>query len=170
MKVLYVCVSCTVYIVVRLMLFHYGCLSKRTSVKKSLVCLCVLSCIYCCTSYVISLWVCVNESICIKVLYVCVSCPVYIVLRLMLFNYRRVSKRASVWKFVCVCVLSCIYCRMSYVIYLWACVSESIYMYQNFYVYIIGRLMLFHYVLSLLSLLCIFSVCWWELLVATGYL
>jgi hypothetical protein len=137
---------------------------------KSFVCLCVLSCIYCCTSYVISLWVCVNESICIKVLYACVSCPVYIVLRLMLFNYRRVSKRASVWKFVCVCVLSCIYCRMSYVIYLWACVSESIYMYQNFYVYIIGRLMLFHYVLSLLSLLCIFSVCWWELLVATGYL
>ena len=29
---LYVCVSCPVYIVVRLMLFHYGCVSMRVSV------------------------------------------------------------------------------------------------------------------------------------------
>ena len=93
-------------------------------------------------------------------LYVSVSGPVYIVVCLMLFIYGRVSVRAyTCIKVSCLCVLSCIYCRMSYVIYLWACVSESIYMYQNFYVYIIGRLMLFHYVLSLLSLLCIFSVC-----------
>jgi hypothetical protein len=49
-------------------------------------------------------------------LYVSVSCPVYIVV------------------FLSLCVLSCIYCRMSYVIYLWACVSESIYMYQSLYV------------------------------------
>ena len=95
MNVLYVSVSCPVYIVVRLMLFHYGCLSKRTSVKM-FVCLSVLYCIYCCTSYVISLWVCVSESICKKVLYVSVSCPVYIVVRLMLFHYGCLSKRTSV--------------------------------------------------------------------------
>ena len=45
----------------------------------------------------------------------CVSYPVYIVVRLMLFNYRCVSVRASSWKFVRLCVLSCIYCRTSYI-------------------------------------------------------
>jgi len=34
-------------------------------------------------------------------------------------------------------------------------------------VYIVVRLMLFHYVYSLLSLLCIFWICW-ELLVTVG--
>jgi hypothetical protein len=169
-------VCCPVYIVVRLMLFHYRCVSVRACVWK-FVWLCVLSCIYCRTSYVISLYVCVSESMCMKVcmivclvlyilsyvlcyfiigvckwehvydsLYDCVSCPVYTVVRIMLFHYRCVSVRACVWKFVwlCVvlyilwyvlcyftigvcqlehvyeslydCVLSCIYCRTSYVI------------------------------------------------------
>ena len=94
---------------------------------------------------------CVSESIYMyQSLYVSVSCPVYIVVCLMLFIYGRVSVRAytcikvcmlvclvlyilsyvlcylfmgvcqwehiHVSKFVCLCVLSCIYCRMSYVI------------------------------------------------------
>ena len=124
---LYDCVSCPVYIVVRLMLFHYMCVSVRACVWK-FVWLCVLSCIYCRTSYVISLYVCVSESMCMKVcmivclvlyilsyvlcyfiigeckwehvyesLYDCVSCPVYIVVRLVLFHYRCVSVRACLW-------------------------------------------------------------------------
>jgi hypothetical protein len=40
------CVSCPVYIVLSLKLFHYGYASVRTSVWK-LIWLCVLSCIYC---------------------------------------------------------------------------------------------------------------------------
>ena len=93
------------------------------------------------------LWMCVSESICMKVcmgvclvLYIlsyvlcyfimsvcqwqhlyeslhdCVSCPVYIVVRLMLFHYGCVSVSASVWKFAWLCVLSCIYCHTSYFI------------------------------------------------------
>ena len=127
-------------------LFHYGCVSVRTSVCK-FAWLCVLSCIYCHTYYVISLWVCVSDTICMKVclimclvLYIlsyilchfimgvcqwehlyeslhdCVSCPVYIVIRLMLFHYECVSVTASVWKFAWLCVLSCIYCHTSYFI------------------------------------------------------
>jgi hypothetical protein len=111
---LYDCVSCTVYIDVRLMLFHYRCVSVRACVWQ-FVWLCVLSCIYCRTSYVISLYVCVSEGMCMKVCMI-VCCPVYIVVRLMLFHYRCVSVRACVWKFVWLCVLSCIYCRMSCVI------------------------------------------------------
>jgi hypothetical protein len=129
---------------------------------------------------------CVSESIYMyQSLYVSVSCPVYIVVCLMLFIYGRVSVRAytcikvcmfvclvlyilsyvlcylfmgvcqwehiQVSKFVCLCVLSCTYCRMSYVIYLWACVSESMYMYQSLYVcvscpvHIVVCLMLFIY-------------------------
>jgi hypothetical protein len=107
-----------------------------------------LSCIYCRMSYVVSLWVCVSEFICMKVcmfvylvlyilsnvlccfimgvcqwvhlyesLYVCVSCPVYIVERLMLFHYRCVSVSSSVWKFVQVCLVL-MYCRTSYVVLL----------------------------------------------------
>jgi hypothetical protein len=191
------CVSCPVYIAIRLMLFHYGCVSVTASVWKfawlcvlsciychtsyvislwvcvsesicygcvsvkayvwKFVWVCVLSCIYCHTSYFISLWVCVNGNICMKVcmivclvLYIlsyvlcyfimsvcqwqhlyeslhdCVSCPVYIVIRLMLFHYGCVSVTASVWKFAWLCVLSCIYCHTSYVISLWVCVSDSI--------------------------------------------
>jgi hypothetical protein len=86
-------VSCPVYIVIHLMSFHYGCVSVTASVWK-FAWLCVLSCIYCHTSYVISLWVCVSESIC----------------------YGCVSVKAYVWKFVWVCVLSCIYCHTSYFI------------------------------------------------------
>jgi hypothetical membrane protein len=43
---LYDCVSCPVYIVWSLRLFHYGCVSVIASVWK-LAWLCVLSCIYC---------------------------------------------------------------------------------------------------------------------------
>ena len=158
-----VCMSCPVDIVVLLMLFHYGCVSVRASYES----LYVLSCIYCRT-YAISLRVCVSESICMKV---CMSCPVYIVVLLMLFHYGCVSVRASVWKFVClvlyilsylcyfitgVCqwehlyeslyVLSCRYCRASYAISLRVCVSESICMKvcMSCPVYIVV-LMLFHY-------------------------
>ena len=140
------------------MLFHFGCVSVSSSVWK-FVYLCVLSCIYCRTSYVVSLWVCVSEFIWMKVcmfeclvlyimsyvlccfilgvcqwvhlyesLYVWVSCPVYIVERLMLFHYRCVSVSSSVWKFVRLCVLSCICCRTSYVVSSWVCVSEFIWM------------------------------------------
>jgi hypothetical protein len=112
--------------------------------------LCVLSCTYK-LSYVLCylLWVCVSESICMKV---CMSCPVYIVVRLILFHHGCVSVRESVWKFVCLvlyilsyvlcyfimgvcqrehlyeslCVLYCIYCRTSYVISSWVCVSERV--------------------------------------------
>ena len=155
---LYVWVSCLVYNVIRLMLFHFGCVSVSSSVWK-FVYLCVLSCIYCRTSYVVPLWVCVSEFIWMKVcmfeclvlyimsyvlccfilgvcqwvhlyesLYVWVSCPVYIVERLMLFHYRCVSVSSSVWKFVRLCVLSCICCRTSYVVSSWVCVSEFIWM------------------------------------------
>jgi hypothetical protein len=140
------------------MLFHYRCVSVSSSVWK-FVCLCVLSCIYCRTSYVVPLWVRVSEFICMKVcMFVClvlyilsnvlcyktfdniyrtrhtiiqtfiqmVSCLVYIVERLMLFHYECVSVSSSVWKFVCLCVLSCIYCGTSYVVPLWVRVSEFI--------------------------------------------
>jgi hypothetical protein len=137
-------VCCPVYIVVRLMLLNYRCVSVRAFAWK-FVWLCVLSCIYCRTSCIISLYVCVSESMCLNVCMI-VCCPVYIVVRLMLLNYRCVSVRACAWKFVwlCVvlyilsyvlcyftigvcqlehvyeslydCVLSCIYCRTSYVI------------------------------------------------------
>jgi hypothetical protein len=59
------CVSCTVYIFLDLKLFHYGCVSVRASVWK-VAWLCILSCIYCLESKVISLWVCVSESIWMK--------------------------------------------------------------------------------------------------------
>jgi hypothetical protein len=56
--------------------------------------------------------VCVSESIWMNVcVYVCVSCPVDIVV-LILFHYGCVSLRASVWKFVCLVlyILSCFLC------------------------------------------------------------
>ena len=163
-------VCCPVYIVVRLMLFHYRCVSVRACVWKFVwlcVVLYILSCVLCYWIICVCQWEHVYEN-----LYDCVSCPVYIVVhlmlfhyscvsmrvcvwkclvlyiivRLMLFHYRCVSVRACVWKFVwlCVvlyiltyvlcyfilgvcqwkhvyerlydCVLSCIYCRTSYVI------------------------------------------------------
>ena len=67
---------------------------------------------------------CVSESMCMKVCMI-VSCPAYIVVRLMLFHYKCVSVRACVWKFVRLCVLYCIYCRTSSVISLYVCVSEN---------------------------------------------
>ena len=151
---LYVCVSCPVYINCHTSyVIYYGCVSVRAFVWKFVclvlfillyvlfyfimgVCqweslyesLCVLYCIYCRTSYVISLYVCLSESMCMKVymivclvlyilsyllcyfiigvgkwehvyesLYDCVSCPVYIDVRLVLFHYRCVSVRACLW-------------------------------------------------------------------------
>jgi hypothetical protein len=148
------CVSCPVYIVVRLMLFHYRCVSVGACFWK-FVWLCVLYCIYCRTSYVISLYVCVGESMCMKVCMI-VCCPVYIVVRLMLFHYRCLSVRACVLKFVWLCVLSCIYCRTSYVISLYVCVIESMCM---------KVCMIVCHVLYILSyVLCYFiiGVCQWE--------
>jgi hypothetical protein len=50
---------------------NYECVSVSSSVWK-VVWLCVLSCIYCRTPYVVSLWVCVSEFICMKVcMFVC---------------------------------------------------------------------------------------------------
>jgi hypothetical protein len=112
---LYDCVSCPVYIVVRLMLFHYMCVSVRSCVWK-FVWLCVVLYIL---SYVLCyliIGVCQLEHL-HESLSDCVSYPVYIVVRLMLFNYRSVSVRASSWMFVRLCVLSCIYCRTSCVVY-----------------------------------------------------
>jgi hypothetical protein len=119
-KFVWLCVLSCICCRTSLMLFHYRCVSVRTFVWK-FVWLCVLSCIYCRTSYVIELYVFVSESMCMKVCMI-VCCPVYIVARLMLFHYRCVSVRACVWKFVWLCVLSCIYCRTSYVISLYVCV------------------------------------------------
>jgi hypothetical protein len=130
------------------MLFHHGCVSVSSSVWK-FVCLSVLSCIYCRTSYVVSShsyklsyrWTHrhtpkmkqhktfhniyrtrhtnIQTFILYESLYVWVSCPVYIVERLMLFHFGCVSVSSSVWKFVYLCVLSCIYCRTSYVVSFW---------------------------------------------------
>ena len=177
-------VCCPVYIVVRLMLFHYRCVSVE-HVYESLYD-CVLSCIYCRTSYVISfvsvracvwkfVWlccpvyllsyeslydcvsyvlcyfiigVCVSESMCMKVCMI-VCCPVYIVVRLMLFHYRCVSVRACVWKFVWLCVVLYI---LSYVLcYFTIGVCQLEHVYESLYdcvscpVYIVVPLMLFHY-------------------------
>ena len=110
---LYDCVSCPVYIVVRLMLFHYMCVSVRACVWKFVwlcVVLYILSYVLCYFIIGVCQWEHVYES-----LYDCVSCPVYIVVRLVLFHYRCVSVRACVWSLYD-CVLSCIYCRTSYVI------------------------------------------------------
>ena len=147
---LYDSVSCPVYIVVRLVLFHYRCVSVRSLfvMRACVVWLCVLSCIYCRTSYVISLYVCVSESMCMKVCMI-VSCPVYIVVRLMLFHYRCVSVRACVWKFVWLCVvlyiLSYVLCYFIIGVCQWEHVYESLYDCVSCPVYIVVRLMLFHY-------------------------
>ena len=147
--VLYVLGVCQgVYIVVRLMLFNYRCVSGRTFVWK-FVWLCVLSCIYCCTSCVISLYVCGSESMCIKVCMI-VCYPVYIVVRLMLFHYGCVSViDACVLKFVWLCVLSCIYCRTSYVISLYVCVCqlEHVYVISLKFVWLCVVLYILSYVL-----------------------
>jgi hypothetical protein len=116
-KSLYDCVSCPVYVVERLMLFHHGCVSEFIWMKVCMiVCLVLymLSNVLCCFIMGVCQWVRMYES-----LYICVSCAVYIVERLMLFHYGCVSVSSSVWKFVCLCILSCIYCRTSYVVSLW---------------------------------------------------
>ena len=181
MKVLYVCVSCPVYIVVRLMLFHYGCLSKRTSVRKFCMFVCLVLYTLSYVLYYFTMGFCQREHL-YESLHVCVSCPIYIVVRLMLFHYGCVSVTVSVRtfcmfvclvlyilpyvlyyfimgvcqrehlyeSFVCLCVLSCIYCRTSYIISLWVCVKENIcknvlYVCVSCPVYIVVRLILFHY-------------------------
>ena len=148
---LYDCVSCTVYIVVRLMLFHYRCVSASACVWKFVwlcvalyilsyvlcykiigVCQlkhlheslydCVLYCIYCRTSYVISLYVCVSESMCMKVcMIVCLF--LYILSYVLCYFIIGVCQWEHVYGRLYACVLSCIYCRTPYVISLWVCVS-----------------------------------------------
>ena len=143
---LYDCVSCPVYIVVRLMLFHYRCVSVRACVWK-FVWLCVVLYIL---SYVLCYFIlcCVSESMCMKVCMI-VCCPVYIVVRLMLFHYRCVSARACVWKFVWLCVvlyiLSYVLCYFIIGVCQWEHVYESLYDCVSCPVYIVVRLMLFHY-------------------------
>jgi hypothetical protein len=83
---LHYCVSCPVYIVLSLKLFHYGCVSVRATVWK-FACLCVLSCIYCLESLVISFWVCVSESICMKVCMI-VCLDLYILSWVVSYIYR----------------------------------------------------------------------------------
>jgi hypothetical protein len=86
---LYDCVSCPVYIVVRLMLFHYRCVSVRACVWK-FVWLCVVLYIL---SYVLCYWIicaCQWEHV-YESLYDCVSCPVYIFVRLKFNNIRRTT-------------------------------------------------------------------------------
>jgi hypothetical protein len=192
---LYGCVSCPVYIVIHLISFHYGCVSMGTSVWK-FAWLCVLSCIYCHTSYVISLWVCVSDSICMKVcmivcpvLYIlsyvlcyfimgvcqwqhlyeslhdCVSCPVYIVIRLMLFHYGCVSVKAYVmdvcqWKHMYESLYGCVSCPVYIVIHLilfhyecvsvtasvwkfaWLCVLSCIYCHTSYFISLCLKLIL----------------------------
>jgi hypothetical protein len=129
------------------MLFNYRCVSVRACVW-AFVWLCVVLYIL---SYVLcyfTIGVCQLEHV-YESLYDCVSCPVYIVVRLVLFHYMCVSVRTCVWKFVWLCVLSCIYCRTSCVISLYVCVRESMCMSVCMIVccpvYIVVRLMLFHY-------------------------
>ena len=91
-----------------------------------------------------------------------------------MFVFEWVSVRTPVWKFLCLCVLYCIHCRTSYVISLLVCFSEStcikVCMIVFLVLYIVVRLILFHYAYSLLLLLllCIFYICWGELLVTIG--
>jgi hypothetical protein len=147
-------VCCPVYIVVRLMLFHYRCVSVRACIWK-FVWLCFVLYIL---SYVLcyfTIGVCQLEHV-HDILYDCVSCPVYIVVRLMLFHYRCVSVRACALKFVWLCVLSCIYCCTSCVISLYVCVSESMCM----KVCMIVCLVL--YILSYVLCYFIIGVCQWE--------
>ena len=129
-------VCCPVYIVVRLMLFHYRCVSSESMCMKVCMIVClvlyILSYVLCYFIIGVCQWEHVYES-----LYDCVSCPVYIVVRLMLFHYRCVSVRACVWKFVWLCVvlyiLSCVLCYIVYVVracvwkFVWLCVLSCIY-------------------------------------------
>ena len=108
---LYDCVSCPVYIVLSLKLFHYGCVSESICMKVCMIVCLVLYILSWVLSYFIMgmrQWEHLYES-----LYDCVSCPVYIVWSLRLFHYGCVSVRASVWKLAWLCVLSCIYCLES---------------------------------------------------------
>jgi cell division protein FtsX len=144
---LYDCVSCPVYIVVRLMLFHYRCVSVRACVWK-FVWLCVVLYIL---SYVLCYWiicVCQWEHV-YESLYDCVSCPVYIVVHLMLFHYMCVSVTSCVWKFVWLCVvlyiLLYVLCYFIIGVCKWEHVYESLYDCVSCPVYIDVRLVLFHY-------------------------
>ena len=85
---------------------------------------------------------------CMKVCMI-VCCPVYIVVRLMLLNYRCVSVRACAWQFVWLCVvlyiLSYVLCYFIICVCKWEHVYESLYDCVSCPVYIVVRLMLFHY-------------------------
>ena len=106
--------------------------------------LCVLSCTYK-LSYVLCylLWVCVSESICMKV---CMSCPVYIVVRLILFHHGCVSVRESVWKFVCLVlyILSYVLCYFIMGVCQWEHTCDRLFVCVLSCIYIVGML-LFHY-------------------------
>jgi hypothetical protein len=157
---LYDCVSCPVYIVVRLMLFHYMCVSVRACVWKfvwlcvvlyilsyllcySIIGVCQWEHLYeslydCCLVLYILLYVLCYFIICVcqwehvyESLYDCVSCPVYIVVRLVLFHYRCVSGRACVWTFVWLCVVLYI---LSYVLcYFTIGVCQLEHVYESLY-------------------------------------
>jgi hypothetical protein len=140
-------VCCPVYIVVRLMLLNYRCVSVRACAWK-FVWLCVVLYIL---SYVLcyfTIGVCQLEHV-YERLYDCVSCPVYIVVRLMLFHYMCVTVRACVWKFVWLCVvlyiLSYVLCYSIIGVCQWEHLYESLYDCVSCPVYIVVRLVLFHY-------------------------
>jgi hypothetical protein len=78
---------------------------------KSLVCLCVLSCLYCFTSYAIQLQACVKESICMKVC-MCVCLVLYILSYVLCYLFMGVCQ----WEHIHVSKCLCIYYRTSYVI------------------------------------------------------
>ena len=127
------CVSCPVYIVIHIMSFHYGCVSVTPSVWK-FAWLCVLSCIYCHTSYVISLWVCVSGNICMKVCMI-VCLVLYILSYVLCYFIMGVCQ----WKHM-----------------LWMCVSESICM------KVCMGVCLVLYILSYILFYFIMSVCQWQ--------
>jgi hypothetical protein len=141
---LYDCVSCPVYIVVRLVLFHYRCVSVRACVWAFVwlcvvlyilsyvlcyftigVCQlehvyeslydCVLSSIYCRASYVIELYVYVSESMCMKVCMI-VCLVLYILSYILCYFIICVCQLHHVYESLYDCVLSCIYCCTSCVI------------------------------------------------------
>ena len=117
-------VCCPVYIVVLLMLFNYRCVSGRTFVW-SFAWLCVLSWIYCCTSCIISLYVCVSERMCMKVCMI-VCFVLYILSYVLCYFIIGVCQWEHVYESLDDCVLSCIYCRTSYVISLYVCQWEQV--------------------------------------------
>ena len=145
---LYDCVLSCIYCRTSLMLFHYRCVSVRTFVWKycMIVCLVLYILSYILCYFIIG--VCHLEHV-YESFHACVSCPVYIVVRLVLFYYRYVSVRACVWTFVWLCVVLYI---SSYVLcYFTIGVCQLEHVYDSLYdcvscpVYIVVLLRLFHY-------------------------